>query len=217
MSVTYQCEYCKKIFIGSPSRGKAKHICCSRSCRSQLIQQKTKENQLPNVNCSICGKNFWVKPSYLKRHQHFCCSKECLSKLRSYSMLGEKNHQYGLLGEENPTWKSNEKITNYGYKQIRVFDHPFGTKQHWVFEHRLIAEQYLLTEENSIEINGKKYLKPEYDVHHIDQNKLNNNPQNLLVLLKSEHRKLHNKINQHQRDNLGRFCSKENKNVTIKD
>ena len=34
--------------------------------------------------------------------------------------------------------------------------------------------------------------KPGYDVHHIDENKLNNSLSNLMYLTKSEHRRLHN-------------------------
>lgn len=66
-------------------------------------------------------------------------------------------------------------------------------KDGYIREHRLIAEQYLLTEENSIEINGEYYLSPNYDVHHKDRNKLNNSSKNLEILTRSEHAVLHNK------------------------
>ena len=42
--------------------------------------------------------------------------------------------------------------------------------------------------------NEKKYLSPDYDVHHKDMNKQNNDPNNLLILTTSEHIKLHHKI-----------------------
>ena len=69
--------------------------------------------------------------------------------------------------------------------------HPLATKDGYIREHRLIAEQYLLTNENSIEIDGQKYLSPKYEVHHKDLNKLNNDPNNLEILTKSEHQKKH--------------------------
>ena len=123
-------------------------------------------------------------------------------------MLGSNNHQYGLKGTLNSSWKTNEKTTHYGYKKIRVLDHPFRDCDDFVFEHRLTAEQFLLTEENSIEISGKRYLKPEYIVHHKDGNKLNNNPNNLEVMLKGKHSSFHNKINPVERDLItGRFIS----------
>lgn len=129
-------------------------------------------------------------------------------------MKGTGNHQYGLKGKANASWKTDEKITNYGYRKIRVLDHPFRDCDDFVFEHRLVAEKYLLTEENSIEIDGKKYLKKEYDVHHIDENRLNNDPSNLLVLIKGDHKRLHNAKTPNKRDKkTGRFLPKENTGI----
>ena len=125
-------------------------------------------------------------------------------------MQGKGNHQFGLKGKVNPTWKSDIKISNYGYRMIRVLDHPFRNSSDFVFEHRLIAEQYLLTDDTSVEIDGKKYLRPDLDVHHKDQNKLNNDPSNLIILTKSEHRALHYRLNPREKDkNTGRFIAKE--------
>lgn len=51
--------------------------------------------------------------------------------------------------------------------------------------HRTIAEEKL----------GRKLIKGVEVVHHIDLNKLNNNPNNLIVLTKSEHTTLHQQLN----------------------
>ena len=59
-------------------------------------------------------------------------------------MLGEGNHQFGLKGELNSSWKSNERISHYGYMLVRCLNHPFKNCDDFVFEHRLIAEKYLL-------------------------------------------------------------------------
>ena len=40
---------------------------------------------------------------------------------------------------------------------------------------------------------GKKYLKPEYNVHHKDENKLNNSKENLQIMTRSEHISYHSK------------------------
>lgn len=86
-----------------------------------------------------------------------------------------------------------KKITSYGYVKIRKSEHPFKDCDGFVFEHRLVAEKYLLTDKNSITINGKRYLKPEYDVHHKDENKLNNSKDNLQIMTRSEHISYHSK------------------------
>ena len=63
-----------------------------------------------------------------------------------------------------------------------------------------------LKQEEKIEINGKYYLKPELEVHHIDENKLNNSLENLQIMTKPEHKKLHTLKTKIKRDNkTGRF------------
>lgn len=183
------CEWCGKEFKGYPSRTKWAHICCSRECASNL----RKFNNL-NATCPICGNRFHVKPYHQQRFNTVCCSMDCSKEFRRRYMLGEGNHQFGLKGDKNSSWKSDVRINEYGYRLIRMLDHPFKNKSDFVLEHRLVAEQYLLTEENSIEVDGKRYLKKEYDVHHIDGNKLNNDKSNLLVLTRGEHTKLHNEM-----------------------
>jgi len=71
-----------------------------------------------------------------------------------------------------------------GYRLIHVPDHRRAMKSaNWigyVYEHILIAEEML----------GRK-LKPEEVVHHLDGNRANNRYENLLILRRSEHAKLH--------------------------
>lgn len=180
---------------------------CSKKCRGVYL--KNKSNSDINVTCKFCGKGIHKKPSQLNKNKNSFCSSNCYSKYNKTHMIGSLNHQYGLLGNLNKTWKSDEKITNYGYKKIRIQNHPFKDCNGFVFEHRLVAEKFLLTKENSIEINNKKYLKKDYVVHHKDENKLNNSVDNLSVMKKSEHTKFHNKNNiiNKKRDELGRFIN----------
>lgn len=159
-----------------------------------------------NCTCPICRKQFHLKPSRLKKIKtNSCCSKECYREWKRIQMSGEKNHQFGLKGDKNPTWTSDRHLSRYGYWQIRSLDHPFRDQQDFVLEHRLVAEQYLLTDENSVEIDGKRYLSPDYVVHHIDFNRLNNDPSNLVVMTKGEHQSFHAKLNPRPRGADGQF------------
>lgn len=157
-----------------------------------LKEERENDPKYLNCVCPVCNKKFHLKPYALSKDDTHCCSKECLKEVKRQKMSGENNHQFGLRGSLNATWKSDEKRNSYGYKLIRVEGHPFANTDGFVFEHRLIAEKYLLNEENSIEIDGKRYLRQDYVVHHIDENKKNNSIENLMVMTKGDHIKLHN-------------------------
>lgn len=71
-----------------------------------------------------------------------------------------------------------------GYILVYRPDHPRCMKTRsyngWIYEHIAVAEEFL----------GRPLEKDEH-VHHLDLNKSNNHPSNLLVLLASQHTKLH--------------------------
>ena len=145
-----------------------------------------------NHKCDFCGKEMYVKPSRLKRSKRVCCSKECSNSFRKIWFKGENNHQFGLKGKLNSSYNNETVKIKGGYRHIRVTNHPFADRDGWIREHRYVAEKNLLNEFNFVLIDGVKYLSPEYEVHHIDRDKLNNSVSNLQVLTKSEHRHIHN-------------------------
>lgn len=183
-----KCDYCGKEFVCQhKERLDHVHHFCSKVCEGAYKKQHN-----PNwIPCAVCGTLTYVKPSVQNSKHPHCCSNKCLAKLREDIYRGENNPNFGNRGNKNPIWKSDSRISSYGYILVRRPDHPFANCDGFVFEHRLVAEQFLLTDENSVEIDGKKYLSPRYDVHHIDGDKQNNNPSNLQVLTKGEHRHLH--------------------------
>lgn len=173
------CDFCgKEIKIDNYKRKANKHNFCNRECHNNY--QKSMKTKL---TCPVCGGSFYRKQSVLDKMKdvhNVTCSKKCCYELRKTLYLKDGNPQYGLTGKLNSSWKSDESNSGQ-YKLIRVEDHPFRSSSNFVPEHRLIAEQYLLNDSNSIEINGERYLKPECVVHHIDFNKKNNNVDNLFV------------------------------------
>lgn len=184
-----ECGYCGKAFFCLNSRiERSSNVYCSTECRDRASEGE------PNCECPICGTKFHIEESRINKSKNHYCSVGCHIKAKSEYMKGENNHQYGLIGSLNSSWKTGELISNYGYRLIRVYDHPFKSESGMVFEHRLVAEKYLLTEENSIEINGKRYLKPEFVVHHINYDRLDNRVENLVVMLRSEHTALHARL-----------------------
>lgn len=186
--VIKKCDWCgNDVEIRHKQRLSYQHIFCSCKCESEFRKNQTPKETI----CPICGKAFHVKKYRQNKDKTHCCSKKCKRELDKIKMSGEGNHQYGLKGELNASWKSDERISSYGYKMIRSLDHPFKNSSDFVFEHRLIVEANFLVPENSITINGKQYLSPDWDVHHIDFNRLNNNLENLFPLPSGLHMRFH--------------------------
>lgn len=186
------CDWCGKEFDCQRFRTEKgrNHLFCSIKCKAEFDRAQTPLN----CTCSVCGKKYHMKQSHIDKYGSKYCSIECHKKAKEQYMKGELNHQYGLKGDKNASWKSDERISYYGYKLIRQLDHPFANCDGFVFEHRLVAEKYLLNDENCVIIDGIKYLSPDFIVHHIDFDRLNNSKDNLIVMSESEHAKIHRKL-----------------------
>jgi hypothetical protein len=79
-------------------------------------------------------------------------------------------------GAQHTGWKGGRRLVG-GYWYVYAPDHPLATKQQYVLEHRLVIEDRL-----------GRYLLPTEVVHHIDGNRQNNAPENLMVFARnSEH------------------------------
>lgn len=180
-------------------------------CSYHCYEEWSKFNKTPNCECTVCGRKMYLKPSRLSRVKNgITCSKECTYKLKSEYMQGEGNHQYGLKGELNASFKGEEieKINNTVIDiMIYVPEHPYANEHGRVVKHRYLVEQnYLNYNPNYFEeINGFIVLKKGYEVHHIDFNHDNNDISNLQVLTHSEHVSIHNNAKEIIRDSLGRI------------
>ena len=88
-------------------------------------------------------------------------------------------------GQDSPFWKGGMVKTGDGY--LRIY-HPFhpNVKGNHVLQHRLVMEHLL-----------GRYLRRNEIVHHRNGNKLDNRPENLVVVSSSYHSKLHWKDGSH--------------------
>lgn len=154
----------------------------------------------PNVTCTYCGKEFHMKPYQLRSCKRNCgvfCSWECFSKYKKTWFTGRNNHQYGLRGSLNSSFKGSEiKRNNNGNVDLRVYvpEHPFADQSGRVLKHRLVVEENAdrFDEKYFVVINGKKYLKKGVDVHHKNMNHDDNSIDNLEPVTRGEHTKMHN-------------------------
>lgn len=206
MNFIVSCSHCGKTMeVLKQRKEKYNNFFCSKECQSAYRKADD------NVDCPVCHKKFHVKPSVLTKRKNICCSLACANKLRESTMLGDKNHQFGLKGELNSSFKSDFRITNYGYAAVRDILHPFRNGDDMVLVHRLIMEQHLIdTEPDSpylVNVDGysRLFLDPDVVVHHKDENKFNNTIDNLICMVLSDHTTIHNYTKHFQRSTDGRF------------
>lgn len=84
-------------------------------------------------------------------------------------------------GENNPMWTGGTCLHALGYIWIYAPKHPFANSHNYVLEHRLVMESVL-----------GRYLQPNEVVHHINEQKGDNRPENLMVFSsKRDHTKYH--------------------------
>lgn len=124
------------------------------------------------AKCVICGKRFLTHRKTIK----ISCSIRCRSKRHRIAMAGR-------VGENSSNWKGGSCVIG-GRKYIYMpLSDMLSKKRVHVNEARLIMSKIIgrkLKNGNNREV-----------VHHVDGNKLNNEPSNLLLMTNSEHSRLH--------------------------
>lgn len=161
----------------------------------KLYSKTTNGRKWCVLKCPNCGIEF-EKPknqTYLDKPQSYtCCSHKCSGE------FSHKIKKYGETPEIKDAISTNvlKEYCKYSHKEIKPrldkvlgymyfcdVDHPLASKGGKVYYHRHVA---------SMKIG--RWLKDDEHVHHIDENKTNNNPDNLEVLSHSEHAALHNPL-----------------------
>jgi len=119
------------------------------------------------VHCARCGAPVWRVPSQVKRNNRFFCSRQC--------------HMATLNEELNPHRMTPDVKEKLRAARLNTGEGKTYTKRFSRHEHRVVAEQIL----------GRPLMRGEV-VHHIDGDKRNNAPENLMVFPSpAEHVKWH--------------------------
>lgn len=142
------------------------------------------------TKCAWCGKEILLYPCKLKPRNF--CSRDCLAdyssktknptgyrKLKDYTEISR--HMAELNRKLNPIRMTFETRVKLSLQRKGTGEGKSYTKSFGVHTHRIVAARML----------GRK-LRPGEVVHHIDGNKRNNRPENLMVFRsQAEHAKWH--------------------------
>lgn len=145
------------------------------------------------IKCDWCEKEISRYPSQIKKHNF--CSRKCLAdfsnkkinptryfELKDYTNMSA--HLSELNRNLNPTKMTKEMRAIMRKVRLGTGEGKTYTKYYGRSAHRVVAEQIL----------GRKLKKNEV-VHHIDGNRRNNDPANLMVFSSSsDHMRYHAQI-----------------------
>jgi DNA gyrase subunit B len=131
----------------------------------------------------ITRKNAQVIKIVLDNNEEIICTPDHLFMLRdgSYKQAQYLTSSHSLMPFRQKVSKIGKKITIDGYEMI--FD---PSKHNWIFTHMLSDIYNLKLSKYSLQDGEHR--------HHQDFNKLNNNPDNIIRLSKTDHLKLHAQI-----------------------
>ena len=178
MIIEYTCAVCgvncRK--SRSPAGMKVLPKFCSQKC-SGTFKKQNKKGITKNFKgiCLNCNKEFETYKSPSRKEPKFC----------SLKCIGESQR-----GKNNPAYNGGKYFDSNGYVVLFMPEHPNCGVKKTVLEHRFVMECKL-----------GRYLTEEECVHHIDFNKSNNEPSNLMLFKNnSEHIKFHKKLKKNDKN-----------------
>lgn len=151
-----------------------------------------KKTLLENKRCVDCGKLLRWRSG--KRSEQTRC-KPCHMKFSGWRLRGAaiSNHVTGLIGSNSCNWKGGKRVDKDGYVWIY---HPEPHLHGRLMGRNLcVSAQVLVWEQKHNQILPKDMV-----IHHINKNRSDNRPENLIAMTPFQHKQLHATGNHWRRD-----------------
>lgn len=210
------CLECRRLFkvykcILKLEKGK---FCCKK-----CFLKNSKKNHYKEFNCFFCNKKIVRKKSKLKRYHNrgYFCSKKCYGKWSSQNIRGEKHHNYNKRERKCSFCKKKLFIINSAFKKNKMSFCNRRCYGKWISKNRIgknsygwidgstlkeyprafnhLLKEFIRKRDNYIcqnencKVPQKECIKV-FHVHHIDYNRKNNDPINLILLCQECHYKI---------------------------
>ncbi len=196
------CLICGKefqIYPGITRSGRGKY--CSRQCYVKSQRQRPRTEHKPNCTCEICGHEFYRCLAAIKVSTNHYCSEKCSGIGHSRIRIGQKSPNWGGGLVERQCIQCGQTFTTINsqiryragkfcsracfYANIRPTD-PREYPERW---NKSLQEQIRDRDEHRCTVCGISENCRKHHIHHIDYDKGNLDPMNLVTLCASCHAK----------------------------
>lgn len=152
---------------GKPRKEETKKL-GDRDWLAAQLKTKTQYEIAAELGCNAPAVGYWVEKHELWGPGGKCKSDAIREALR-------KKYPNGRKGRRASNWQGGRREVG-GYIYVYAPDHPYAGTNNAVAEHRLVIEKKI-----------GRYLTPDEVVHHLDGNKKNNHPDNLVLYKRGQH------------------------------
>lgn len=144
---------------------------CSKECHNKYLLLNGGRKTGTLARCSNCGKEIYIQEWQRKKFDRHYCSRKCHDKHKAIT----------VGGNNSPLWKGDNHSYKGadGYVYVRNREHPKACNG-YVKRATLVAEEKI----------GRELLPREL-VHHVNEIRDDDRPENLSVIYRGEHNKIH--------------------------